>query len=134
MPRRRLTTRASLWLPPLVYMAVIFYLSSQSDPLPAVTARVWDKLLHAIEYAGLAALLGRALLGEGLRPVTAFAAAALLAAAYGATDEYHQLSVPLRNGDLQDWLVDVMGASLGALACVLPHKQKEGGSFSDPAH
>jgi VanZ family protein len=119
MARRRLTTRVSLWLPPVVYMAVIFYLSSQSNPLPQVTAHVWDKLLHAVEYAGLAALLGRALLGEGLGPVTAFAAAALLAAAYGATDEYHQLSVPLRTGDLRDWIVDVIGASLGALACLL---------------
>jgi VanZ family protein len=105
-------------------MAVIFYLSSQSDPLPEVTARVWDKVLHAVEYAGLAALLGRALLGEGLGPLTAFGAAALLAAAYGATDEYHQLSVPLRNGDLQDWMVDVIGACLGAMACVLRARLK----------
>ena len=119
MPRRRLTTRVSLWLPPVVYMAVIFYLSSQSDPLPEVTARVWDKILHAVEYAGLAALLRRALLGEGLGPLTAFAAAALLAAAYGATDEYHQLWVPRRTGDLQDWMVDVIGAWLGALVSVL---------------
>ena len=119
MPLRRFTTRVSLWLPPLVYMAIIFYLSSQSDPLPEVTAHVWDKLLHAIEYAGLAALLARAFLGEGLGPATAFAAAALLAAAYGATDEYHQLSVPLRTGDVQDWIVDCLGASLGAMACVL---------------
>lgn len=119
MPRRRLTTRVSLWLPPVVYMAVIFYLSSQSDPLPEVTARVWDKVLHTVEYAGLAALLGRALLGEGVGPLTAFGAAVLLAAAYGATDEYHQLSVPLRTGDLQDWMVDVIGSSLGALVSVL---------------
>jgi VanZ family protein len=116
---RRLTTRVSLWLPPLVYLALIFHFSSQSDPLPEVTARIWDKLLHAIEYAGLAALLGRAFLGEGLGPATAFAAAALLAAAYGATDEYHQLFVPLRTADVQDWIADAIGASVGALACVL---------------
>jgi VanZ family protein len=119
MPDRRLTTRVSLWLPPLVYMALIFYLSSQSNPLPEVTARVWDKILHTIEYAVLAALFARALLGEALGRVASFAAAALLAAAYGATDEYHQLFVPLRNGNLQDWLVDVIGASLGALASVV---------------
>ena len=119
MPHRRLATRASLWLPPLVYMAVIFYLSSQSDPVPVITARVWDKILHAVEYAGLAVLLGRALLGEGLGALTAFAAAALLAAAYGATDEYHQLFVPLRTGDFHDWMVDAAGACLGAMASVL---------------
>jgi VanZ family protein len=95
-------------------MAVIFYLSSQSAPLPAVTAVVWDKILHLFEYAGLAALFGRALLGEGLGWSASFVVAWLLAAAYGATDEYHQLFVPLRSGELRDWIVDVLGASLGA--------------------
>ena len=125
MPRRRLTTRASLWLPPLVYMAVIFYLSSQSAPLPAVTAVVWDKILHLFEYAGLAALFGRALVGEGLGGSASFVVAALLAAAYGATDEYHQLFVPLRSGELRDWLVDVLGAALGA-AVVFAFKRRSG--------
>ena len=114
MPSLRLTSRVGLWLPPLIYMAVIFYLSSQSAPLPAVTAVVWDKILHLFEYGGLAALFGRALLGEGLGWPASFVVAALLAAAYGATDEYHQLFVPLRSGELRDWLVDVLGASLGA--------------------
>ena len=114
MPSLRLRSRVALWLPPLIYMAVIFYLSSQSAPLPAVTAVVWDKVLHLFEYAALAALFGRALLGEGLGWAASFVVAALLAAAYGATDEYHQLFVPLRSGELRDWLVDVLGASLGA--------------------
>jgi VanZ family protein len=114
MPSLRLTSRVGLWLPPLIYMAIIFYLSSQSAPLPAVTAVVWDKILHLFEYAGLAALFGRALVGEGLGWSASFVVAALLAAAYGATDEYHQLFVPLRSGELRDWLVDVLGASLGA--------------------
>ena len=119
MSRPRLATRGSLWLPPLAYMAFIFYLSSQSDPLPQLTAHVWDKFLHAIEYAGLAALFGRALLGEGLGWTASFVGAALLAAAYGATDEYHQLYVSLRTADIQDWIVDVIGSSIGAIVCVL---------------
>ena len=122
MSRRRSTSRIGLWLPPVMYMVLIFYLSSQSRPLPQVTAYVWDKFLHAIEYAVLAALFGRALIGEGLGWVASFAAAAVLAAAYGATDEYHQLFVPLRNGDLRDWMVDAAGACLGALASVLPRR------------
>ena len=36
-------------------MLVIFFLSSQSHPLPIVTEHVWDKLLHFIEYAVLGA-------------------------------------------------------------------------------
>jgi VanZ family protein len=115
MPHRPVLTRVSLWLPPVVYMAVIFYVSSQSDPMPVIRANVWDKLLHACEYAGLAVLFCRALLGEGVSSHATFAAAILLASAYGATDEYHQLSVPSRSADLQDWVVDILGASLGAL-------------------
>jgi VanZ family protein len=108
-------TRTSLWLPPLAYMALIFYLSAQSDPMRGVTTQVWDKLLHAVEYAALAALFCRALLGEGLGPRATFAAAALLTAAYGASDEYHQMFVPLRNADLQDWIVDCVGGCIGAI-------------------
>jgi VanZ family protein len=118
MPRRPLIARVSLWLPPLAYMALIFYLSSQSNPLPEITSRVWDKLLHALEYAALAALLARALLGEGVAPLATFVAAACLAGAYGASDEYHQMFVALRNADVRDWIVDTIGAFLGALAYV----------------
>jgi VanZ family protein len=106
--------RARLWLPPVAYMAVIFYLSAQSDPLPVVTAHVWDKLLHAIEYAVLGILFARALFGEGLGIPATLVFAVLLGAAYGASDEYHQLLVPMRNADVQDWIVDLIGASLGA--------------------
>jgi VanZ family protein len=118
MLRRRLITHLSLWLPPLAYMALIFFLSSQSDPLPTVTAHVWDKLLHTVEYAALAVLLARAFLGEGLESVMTFVAAVLLTAAYGATDEYHQSWVPFRNADVRDWIVDLIGACAGAAACV----------------
>jgi VanZ family protein len=111
-----LTRRLHLWLPPLAYMALIFYVSSKPDPLPELTAHVWDKLLHAIEYAGLAVLFVRALLGEGLRPLAAIVAAVLLAAAYAASDEYHQSFVLLRKPDVDDWMVDVIGGCLGAIA------------------
>jgi VanZ family protein len=95
-------------------MALIFYLSAQPDPMPAVTTRVWDKLLHSVEYAALAALLGRALLGEGLSTRMTFGGALLLAAAYGASDEYHQMFVPFRTAELDDWIVDVVGGCIGA--------------------
>lgn len=56
--------RATLWLPVFVYMALIFHFSSESAPLPALTALVWDKALHLTEYAGLGLLLCRALRGR----------------------------------------------------------------------
>ena len=111
--------RASLWLPPLVYMAVIFYFSSESQPLPALTARVWDKLLHTVEYAGLAILVFRALDGEGLIGWRAAILTVFFVSAYGASDEWHQLFVPWRDADVQDWMTDTLAGAIGAAACVV---------------
>jgi VanZ family protein len=106
--------RALLWLPPLFYMALIFYLSSQSEPMPAVTARVWDKALHFTEYAVLCVLLCRALHGEGLATLRLALLAAVLTSAYGASDEVHQSFVPERQADADDWLADTTGAAAAA--------------------
>jgi VanZ family protein len=94
-------------------MAIIFTLSAQSNPLPAVTAHVWDKLLHLAEYSGLAFLLARALVGDGVSWRVALLGATLLASAYGATDEYHQSFVPGRDSNVRDWSADSLGAIVG---------------------
>ncbi len=108
--------RLSLWVPPAIYMAVIFGFSTQSQPLPQVTAVVWDKLLHFLEYGGLAVLVYRAIAGEGANRIAAFALTVLLASAYGASDEWHQSFVPMRDSDIHDWYADTAGGALGA-AC-----------------
>jgi VanZ family protein len=105
---------AWLWVPPLVYAALIFHLSSETNPLPEVTAVVWDKALHATEYAGLAFLLCRALRGSGFGWPGAIVIALILASAYAATDEWHQSFVPGRDSDVHDWLADTIGAVLGS--------------------
>ena len=115
MPRTNWVRRLSLWAPPLVYAAVIFHLSSQSNPLPQVTAIVWDKALHLIEYAGLALLLVRALAGEGLGWLTTIVVAIAATSAYGASDEWHQLLVPGRDSDYHDWIADTCGGALGVV-------------------
>jgi len=94
-------------------MAAIFHLSSQSEPLPELTALVWDKLLHTIEYAGLGFLVFRALAGEGVNKTSAALLTLAVVSGYGATDEWHQSFVPMRNADVRDWLVDTLGALIG---------------------
>jgi VanZ family protein len=106
--------RATLWLPPLAYMLVIFYFSSESRPMPMVTDHVWDKLLHFLEYGGLGALWYRGLRGEGLSGTLAVIGAAVATAAYGASDEWHQSFVPLRDSSIRDWLTDLLGGSIGS--------------------
>lgn len=106
--------RAGFWLPPLLYMAAIFHFSSESQPMPALTEHVWDKLLHLTEYAGLGLLWCRALRSEGVGWSAAIALAAVAVMLYGASDEWHQSFVPLRDSSVRDWLADMLGGTLGA--------------------
>jgi VanZ family protein len=111
--RRR---RTALWVAVAAYLALIFFLSSLPNPLPALTSRVSDKVLHLVEYGGLCLLLGAALRLSGVRAGRATALALLLGSLYGASDEFHQAFVPNRSCDVRDWLADTAGAALGALA------------------
>jgi VanZ family protein len=111
-PRGLVRTRLLRWAPAVIYMALIFYSSSQSDPAPALTQHVWDKLLHASGYGVLALLYWWALGGETLTLRATALAAILLASAYAASDEVHQLFTPGRNADVNDWMADTLGAAL----------------------
>ena len=113
---RSVWRHAFLWTPPIVYAVLIFYLSSESNPLPPLTSTVWDKALHTAEYTGMAFLVCRAVRGEGLRRWKSVALAILIASAYAASDEWHQLFVPGRNADVLDWIADTIGAVIGATA------------------
>jgi VanZ family protein len=118
MPRPPLIRRLGLWAPPIIYMMVIFLLSAQSNPMPAVTTRVWDKLLHLTEYGGLALLFCRALVGEGLGWLATMLAAIALTSIYGASDEWHQMFTPMRSADVRDWVADTLGGTVGVVVYV----------------
>lgn len=102
------------WGPALVWMGLIFFLSSRPD-LPHAgepwLEMVLRKGAHIVEYMILGALLGRAIGGAGWRGV---AVAAVLGAAYAASDEWHQTFVPGRKGNLWDVLLDSAAAFAGA--------------------
>ena len=71
---------------------------------------------HLTEYAILALLLRRAIGGHGSKP---FVLALAIAAAYAATDEFHQTFVPGRTATPWDVLIDATGALIAlALAAV----------------
>ena len=119
MTETSLPRRLWLWVPPLVYMMIIFHLSSESNPLPALTEHIWDKALHFVEYGGLGFLLCRAILGEGAAFGAAALTAAVLTSLYGASDEWHQLFTPGRSSDVYDWFTDTIGGGLGVGAYLL---------------
>jgi VanZ family protein len=93
----------------LVYMGAIFFLSSQEGtgkPLPFVGA---DKVIHAIVFGGLGALLSRVCgWNHWWTPF-------LLGSLYGVSDEVHQLYVAGRTCDFADMLADTVGVGLGLL-------------------
>ncbi len=110
------------WLPAVLYAGMIFYMSSQSHPeeqLPSFVLKdVSDKVLHAVEYAGLAVLCCRAFRWAAGPSVArqALVLAVVTASIYGITDEVHQFFVPFRESSWLDWLADTAGAAIGAVS------------------
>lgn len=111
MTGRSLLRRIVVWGPLAGYLGLIFWLSSRSSvswasPYP-------DKLLHFLEYGGLALLLARALNGTIRRPIPArvLLVAGLLTLAYAVSDEFHQAFVPNRTSDWRDIVADAIGAA-----------------------
>ena len=99
------------WLPPALYLSLIFVLSSLSQP--PVPPGISGDSLHYPEYAVLGLLLARAIhasLGR-VRPAVAALAALALSVLWGATDEFHQAFVPWRVPDLRDLAHDAAGAA-----------------------
>lgn len=115
-------------LPAIVWMAVIFYMSHQTDNdlgtllpffqqwFPWMTSFDWG---HFIVYFVLAvtfywALLPRSSTWAGKALVV------LLCLLYGVTDEFHQMFVPGRSPDVLDLRNDAIGAALAMLALSIP--------------
>ncbi|MBI5547056.1 MAG: hypothetical protein HY901_24515, partial [Deltaproteobacteria bacterium] len=86
---KRLSNVVWYWLPLAAYAGTIFALSSMSHPpIPNLHWRHADKVLHALEFAGLAGLLcrGLAMGGKGLTPRAAFRGALLASVLYALAD------------------------------------------------
>ena len=79
------------------------------------------KIGHLTEYAILAALLWRGLRGTLAAPSKMALALStlLMAAAFAASDEYHQSFVPSRTASVHDVMIDCIGALLAVLLCFM---------------
>ena len=101
------------WFPPLAWMGVIFFMSSQKSitiTKNVITDFVTFKTLHMIEYAFLFFLLYRAFQSvKYIQKSICGLCALALAIFYSATDEFHQLFVRTRQGRLRDVLIDIVG-------------------------
>jgi VanZ family protein len=136
------------WLPPLVWMAVIFTASGDAqsyvhssrflEPLlrwlfPQMSQahvealhHVFRKCCHLTEYAVLALLVWRALhrisnnLPDGSWPKVG--GTILVVFLYASSDEFHQSFVPNRTPLVSDVFIDTAGGILGLLGLWLGHK------------
>jgi len=106
------------WTPPIIWMGIIFYLSSRQRisvaDIPIYNFIIF-KTLHMIEYAVLYLLLFRALHFGRKRSSEVnriFLIGFFFAVLYAVSDEVHQSFVPTREGRLRDVLIDTFGIFL----------------------
>jgi VanZ like protein len=100
------------WLPSIIYMVLIFVLSSFPVPDPVHKAPIYFhiKTIHVLEYGVLSLLYTFALTKYKLTARQIFWYSIGLAFFYGLTDEFHQLFVTNRTGQT----IDLAGNFLGA--------------------
>jgi VanZ family protein len=123
------------WAPPIIWMAALFYFSTDAFSGENTGSLLWDvfnfiypgisedlfdsihfiirKSAHFTVYSILASLLFRAFRsGDGARWRWKWALSSLLIAAfYALLDEYHQTFTRHRGGSIYDSLVDTSGAA-----------------------
>ena len=98
-----------------MYMVLIYHLSSAPPPQ---TARAFPvlfdiKVLHIIEYAGLASLIFFAVHNTAVISYKWGTVYSIMSTyIYGLTDEFHQVFVPGRGASLLDAFTDLIGACL----------------------
>lgn len=112
----------------LVYMLLIFYLSSIPLQMPEIIERIDPTrlFLHAIEYSLLGFLLFNA------RRNVLFSVS--IGSAYGMSDEIHQFFVPSRHFSVFDITADIIGTCLGVLFFQLCMKFKWFGMYNEKHH
>ena len=136
---RNSQSKLAYWLPPIVWLAAIFYFSTDSFSgentgsllysiahwiVPSLTEQqfrpihfVIRKAAHFTEYGLLALLLFRAFRsGNPIRWKWSWAISVwLIIAAYAMSDEYHQSFVSSRTASINDSFVDIAGGTTALL-------------------
>lgn len=129
------------WAAVLIWMAVIFFLSHQpgsesgelssaiTEKIIAAAEQISPALGYSVEklhtivrksahfaaYLLLGILALNALRKSGAAGFRSYAFAFCIAAGYALTDEFHQLFIPGRSGEMRDVGIDSAGAAAGLL-------------------
>ena len=108
---------AKFWLPVVLFMVVIFYVSGiPGSNIPSLFPYE-DLLYHFLAYFLLGYFFSRALNNtvwtQGYIKIVVLAT--IFGIIYGLTDEWHQSFVPLRNVSVFDLFIDSVAAFSGSL-------------------
>ncbi len=117
-PERILPRVMRLWAPVVLWMLVIFLLSSiPGNNIPRVGLLNADKIVHFSEYFILGVLLIRAMSNSfhGIPLISLVILSVVVACSYGAADEWHQHFVSGRVTDIFDLVADISGAFVSFL-------------------
>ncbi len=113
-------------MPVLVYVTIIFAVSSIANLTPPVKWKNADKLSHLLEYSALGFLLVRAFFGSrifsALLPCAMLSIAAGLAT--GLADELFQAGIPGRISSVEDFRADALGVLSGTVVYSLLRRMK----------
>ncbi len=126
---RGLPDFVKFYLPALVWMAVIFTLSSMPgstfQPMEFPDAHL---VAHSLLFGVLYYFTYRALkhqdysrLLSGFSPIFAL----IFVVLYGASDEYHQSFTPGRSEEMKDFLIDVTAAAVVMAAVVIADRIRD---------
>ena len=126
------------WIPALLWMAVIFWLSSRTgNELGAMFPLVekWLPWLGGFNFGHFVAYFILALCywwAIGSHRWSAKLLIILLCVLYGASDEYHQTFVEGRYADWVDLRNDAIGAALAVCFVSIPYVRKQLGKLHIP--
>ena len=144
--KNNLTVMIISWALVIICMAIIFWLSSKTADESAaqssvivkwiinhfgknsVTDFIVRKLAHFSEYVGLCFLASNAIYQSSKRFIPLYSCA--LTSFYAISDEFHQLFIPGRAGQIRDVCIDSTGALIMILIIyfILKRKEKKIGS------
>ena len=111
--KKRLVNQLRMWGPAALWVAVLFSLSSWSNPVGPLWLPVNDKAVHFVLFGVLGGALayGRWWSGSLVRHRFAIAVGIF----YGVVDEWYQSTVPNRHPSVLDWYADIAGVLVGYL-------------------
>ncbi|HET7098702.1 MAG TPA: VanZ family protein [Patescibacteria group bacterium] len=137
--KNKIILQISLWLPVVLWMALVFRFSSGTVPVASTV--YWQdfavkKTGHVLLFGFLAILIYRGLVGNGISKTKALVWAIILSTFYGATDEFHQMFTQGRESRIRDVFIDGIGASIFTYIIykVLPMMPKEVTMIAKKAH